>query len=69
MDGMMEPERRTMVQNHLGSCAGCDDYFHFHSGLQRLIGSRCQAELPKDLPQRVFKAITDQPLGWTGDRS
>ena len=63
MDGAMEPERQTMVQQHLGDCSGCDDYLHFHTGLQKLIGTRCQTELPLDLPDRVFKAITDKPLG------
>lgn len=60
MDGMMEVERQSMVQHHLGSCPGCDDFYHFHTGLRKLIGSRCQSELPKDLSERVFRAITDQ---------
>ncbi len=69
LDGVMEPERQTMVQNHLGACPGCDDYFHFHSGLQKLVGTRCQSELPRDLPERVFKAIVDQPFGGSGNRT
>ena len=62
MDGVMEPERQSMVRQHMGDCPGCDDFLHFHTGLQKLIGSKCQSELPEDLSDRVFRAITDHPL-------
>lgn len=61
MDGVMEPDRQNMVTSHLDDCSGCDDFFHFHTGLRQLIGQRCQSELPRDLPTRVFRAITDLP--------
>jgi len=63
MDGVMEPEGQSMVRQHMGDCPGCDDFLHFHTGLQKLIGTKCQTELPRDLPDRVFRAITDNPLG------
>jgi anti-sigma factor RsiW len=61
MDGAMEPDRTEVVTSHLGRCSGCDDFFHFHTGLRQLVGIRCRSELPKDLPQRVFRAIIELP--------
>ncbi len=59
MDGAMEPVQQEHVASHLSACDGCDDFFHFHTGLRRLVGDRCRSELPTDLPDRVFRAIDE----------
>ncbi len=59
MDGFLDDGRRERIRSHLEACGGCDELYHFHTGLRHLVGRRCQADLPPDLPQRVFKAITD----------
>lgn len=61
MDGYLDDDRQAMVSSHLNACGGCDDLYHFHTGLKRLLGTSCRSELPADLPQRVFRAITDMP--------
>ncbi|MGH1489900.1 MAG: anti-sigma factor family protein [Acidimicrobiales bacterium] len=59
MDGYLDEDRQSVVSSHLHNCGGCDDLYHFQAGLKNLLGTRCQSELPADLPQRVFRAITD----------
>ncbi len=59
LDGHLDEDRQTMMTSHLNQCGGCDDLYHFQVGLKQLLGTRCRSELPADLPQRVFRAITD----------
>ena len=60
MDGYLDEERTAMISSHLHDCGGCDDFYHFQAGLRLLLTTRCRADLPVGLPQRVFRAITDQ---------
>lgn len=59
MDGALDEERQAMIATHLHRCGGCDDFYHFQTGIRQLLGTCCQSELPADLPKRVFRAITD----------
>jgi mycothiol system anti-sigma-R factor len=54
MDGQLDSERQAMIASHLRHCQGCDDFYHFQSGLRDLLGARCRSELPADLPKRIF---------------
>lgn len=59
MDGAMDSDRAQLITAHFEHCDGCDDFYHFHTGLRHLVENCCRSELPKDLPDRVFRAITD----------
>lgn len=61
MDGYLDEAGQAKISSHLHNCGGCDDFYHFHTGLRDLLGLRCRSELPSDLPQRVFRAITELP--------
>ncbi|MGI9595149.1 MAG: anti-sigma factor family protein [Acidimicrobiales bacterium] len=59
MDGYLDEDRQARITSHLHHCGGCDDFYHFQAGLRQLLGTRCRTELPADLAQRVFRAVTD----------
>ena len=60
MDGALDDDRRATMRSHLDACRGCGELYHVQAGFRHLIEMRChQTELPPDLPQRVFQAITD----------
>ncbi len=59
MDGYLDEDRQAVISSHLHNCGGCDDFYHFQTGLRDLLGLRCRSELPADLATRVFRAVTD----------
>jgi mycothiol system anti-sigma-R factor len=59
MDGALDDDRIAHMRSHLDACGGCGELYHFQTGLRHLIEMRCRSELPPDLANRVFRAITD----------
>jgi mycothiol system anti-sigma-R factor len=58
MDGFLDDGRHAELRSHLDRCGPCDDLYHFQARFRRMIGMRCQVELPPDLADRIFGAIT-----------
>jgi len=57
MDGALDDRRRADVRSHLDDCGGCGELYDVQAQFRRLVEVRCRAELPADLPDRVFNAI------------
>jgi len=60
MDGFLDDDHRAHLRSHIDACGGCGELYHLQAGFRHLIEMRCrQTELPPDLPERVFRAVTD----------
>ena len=57
LDGVLDQSKANSIKSHLASCPGCDDVYNFHGRLQSLVGQMGRAEMPAELPQRVFNSI------------
>ena len=69
MDGQLDEGRNAFIRSHLDACGGCGELYELQTQFRRLIELRCQSELPSDLRDKVFGAISELELGPEGRSS
>ena len=66
LDGQPDTARQAFLKSKLAACGGCVEQYELQAQFRRLIEMRCQSELPADLRDKVFGAITELELGPDG---
>lgn len=57
LDGELDDQRRTDIDDHLGRCGHCHSVQHFESELRSVIRSGAAERVPEDLRQRILDQL------------
>lgn len=61
LEGVLAPEDRRRVEDHLAGCDGCTTYLEQMREMIRLTGMLTEEQLPREQQQRLLEAFR----GWT----